>query len=375
VNFEYKHPTKVLFGENTLEKLGEEASVLGKKALVVTGRTFAKKYGYIDRIRKILEERGVKAFFFSEVEPNPSIETVKRGVEVAKMEGVDLFIAFGGGSPMDAAKAIDVVYAFGGAVEEWIYPNKVVKEKPYPIIAIPTTHGTGSEVTKYSVLTDTKAGKKVVVVGEGILPDVAILDSSVLEHLPKVQAASTGLDALSHAIEAYFSKRSNPLSDLFALESTRIVFESLPCSVEGDMKCREQVFYASMLAGYAINIAGTNIGHGLGYELTVRKGLPHGFANLMILPEACVYYERYLPDKTRRLLEYIGLKGIPGGLKEAILLLKRKVGAPMSLREIGVTREELDSIIEKALTYERNLSNSPVELSREDVRKIFENIF
>lgn len=375
MNFEYRHSTKVLFGENYLEKLGEEAKALGKKALVVTGRTFAKKYGYVDRIRRILEESGVKAAFFSEVEPNPSIETVKRGVEVAKREGVNLFIAFGGGSPMDAAKAINVVYALGGAVEDWIYPSRIVKEKPYPIVAVPTTHGTGSEVTKYSVLTDTKAGKKVVVVGEGILPDVAILDPSVLKHLPKVQAASTGLDALSHDIEAYFSKKSTPLSDLFALESTRIIFENLPCSVEGDMKCRERVFYASMLAGYAINVAGTNIGHGLGYELTVRKGLPHGFANLMILPEACLYYERYLPDKTRRLLEYIGLRGIPGGLREAVLLIKRKVGAPMSLREIGVTRKELDSIIEKALTYERNLSNSPVKISREDVRRMFENIF
>ncbi len=370
--FTYRHPTKVVFGRGALEKLGEEAAALGKKALVVTGRNFAKKHGYLDRIGGLLRKAGVEPVFFPEVEPNPSLETVDRGAEVARREGVDLYVAFGGGSAMDAAKAIDVVATLGGRAADWVYP-KVVEEKVKPIIALPTTHGTGSEVTKYSVLTDTGRGVKTVVVGDGILPDVALLDPEPLKHLPAEQAAATGLDALSHAVEAYFSRKATPLSDLFALEAARLVFANLPCAVRGSLECRTEMLYASMLAGYAINVAGTNIGHGLGYEITVRKGVPHGFANLLILPHAAGIYAFAAPDKMDELLDRLGIYGLPGGLKEALEVLKKTVGAPMTLRDVGFTEKDIDYLVEKAALYKRNLANAPIELSEDDIRGIYES--
>lgn len=273
---------------------------------------------------------------------------------------------------MDAAKAIDVVATLGGRAADWVYP-KVVEEKVKPIIALPTTHGTGSEVTKYSVLTDTGRGVKTVVVGDGILPDVALLDPEPLKHLPTEQAAATGLDALSHAVEAYFSRKATPLSDLFALEAARLVFANLPCAVRGSLECRTEMLYASMLAGYAINVAGTNIGHGLGYEITVRKGVPHGFANLLILPHAAGIYAFAAPDKMDELLDRLGIYGLPGGLKEALEVLKKTVGAPMTLRDVGFTEKDIDYLVEKAALYKRNLANAPIELSEDDIRGIYES--
>ncbi len=369
--FTYRHPTKVVFGQGALGKLGEEAARLGRKALVVTGRSFAKKHGYLDSIGNALREAGVEPVFYPEVEPNPGFGTVDKGAELARREGVDLYIAFGGGSAMDAAKAIDVVATLGGKAADWVYP-KVVSEKVKPIIAIPTTHGTGSEVTKYAVLTDPEKKVKTVVVGDGIIPDVALLDPEPLRHLPEEQAAATGLDALSHAIEAYFSSKATPLSDMFALEAARIIFGSLPCAVKGGLECRSEMLYASMLAGYAINIAGTNIGHGLGYEITVRKGVPHGFANLLILPHAVGLYAFALPDKMETLLDRLGVYGLPGGLKEALETLKKIVGAPMTLRDVGFTEKDIDVLVERAKLYERNLANTPVELSEDDIRGIYE---
>ncbi len=372
--FTYRHTTKVVFGKGALNRLGEEAAKLGSKALVVTGKHFAKKHGYLDRISEALKASGVEPVLYPEVEPNPSFGTVDRGAEIARKEGVDLYVAFGGGSAMDAAKAIDVVATLGGRAADWVYP-KVVSEKVKPIIAIPTTHGTGSEVTKYAVLTDTERGMKTVVVGDGILPDVALLDPEPLRHLPGEQAAATGLDALSHAIESYFSSKATPLSDLFAVEAARIIFGNLPCAVKGSLECREEMLYASMLAGYAINIAGTNVGHGLGYEITVRKGVPHGFANLLILPHAAPYYALAAPDKMEELLDKLCLSGLPGGLKESLEALKRNVGAPMRLRDVGFTEEELESLIERAVLYRRNLANAPLDLSEEDIRNIYLSAF
>lgn len=354
-----------------MRELGKASEGLGKRALIVTGRTFAIKYGYLDLMRKQLEEKGVQTASFSDVEPNPTLATVMRCVEAAQRASADFFVAFGGGSVIDTAKAANVVYTLGGRVEDYLHP-KTVDGKLHPLVAIPTTHGTGSEVTKYSVLVNEGTAMKVTVSGEAVYPTVALLDPEVLVHLPRDQAVATGLDALSHAVEAYFSKRANPFSDIFALESSRITARYLPCAVEGVFECREQLLFASLLAGYAINFTGTNIGHGLGYSLTVRYGLPHGLANMMILPGAAVYYEAYLPERTKTYLEQLGFDSVPGGLRELLTELKRLIGAPLRLRELGIRMEDLEKLVSDGLRYQRNLQNSPFDFREEHARKIFE---
>ncbi len=375
INIVFNQPGKVLFYKNSLNDLGTIAKSFGKKTLVVTGKTFAKKYGYIERIRNILESNGLHVTFFSEVEPNPSIRTVERGIKVAKKEKVDLYIAFGGGSAIDAMKAINVVDSLGGKVTDYFYPN-VVEDKVKPMIAIPTTHGTGSEVTKYSILTDTENVRKIAISGPGIVPDIALLDPLVLKHLPSSISASTGLDALSHAIEAYFSKKSDAMSDIFALESVNIIFNYLPCAVKGDMKCREHMFFASLLAGIAINHAGTNIAHGLSYYLTVSKNVPHGFACALILSEAVEILSEALPEKTERMAKKLGLEvEYSKTLKRNIKNLLKEVGAPTNLEEIGFHREDIGILIEEALGYRRNLENSPLKVGEEIIKTIYENLF
>ena len=375
INIVFNQPGKVLFYKNSLNDLGTIAKSFGKKTLVVTGKTFAKKYGYIERIRNILESNGLHVTFFSEVEPNPSIRTVERGIKVAKKEKVDLYIAFGGGSAIDAMKAINVVDSLGGKVTDYFYPN-VVEDKVKPMIAIPTTHGTGSEVTKYSILTDTENVRKIAISGPGIVPDIALLDPLVLKHLPSSISASTGLDALSHAIEAYFSKKSDAMSDIFALESVNIIFYYLPCAVKGDMKCREHMFFASLLAGIAINHAGTNIAHGLSYYLTVSKNVPHGFACALILSEAVEILSEALPEKTERMAKKLGLEvEYSKTLKRNIKNLLKEVGAPTNLEEIGFHREDIGILIEEALGYRRNLENSPLKVGEEIIKTIYENLF
>ncbi|ABL78406.1 iron-containing alcohol dehydrogenase [Thermofilum pendens] len=373
LRFTHKHPTTVVFERGSLNRLGELVKGLGGKALVVTGRQFAKKYGYDSLIKSQLESAGVEVYFFSEVEPNPTIETADRCAEAARKAGVDFFVAFGGGSVIDVAKAANVVYSLGGSAKDYLWPRNV-EEKLRPLVAVPTTHGTGSEVTKYSVLVDRETGMKVAVSGSGLLPTLAVLDPLVLKHLPSDQSASTGLDALSHAIEAFFSSRATPFTDMFALEASRIAFRKLPCAVEGFLDCREWMLYASMLAGYAINYTGTNIGHGLGYPLTTRLNLPHGFANTVPLLGALEYYEKYAPERARLFAEHVGATGV-GGLRGLFKELCREVGAPTSLSGLGVRREELDDYVREGLKYKRNLSNAPFEVTEEIVRDIYERVF
>ncbi|MEZ0346431.1 MAG: iron-containing alcohol dehydrogenase [Infirmifilum sp.] len=367
-------PTKIIFRRGSLDSVGEVASKHGASALVLTGRTFARKYGYTERIRLALEKAGLKVSFFQDIEPNPTLSTVSRALEAARKADCDIFIAFGGGSVIDTAKAVNVVYTLGGTVSDYLYP-KTVDQRLKPLVAIPTTHGTGSEVTKYSVLVDEEHRLKTTVSGEGVYPDYAILDPEVLRYLPRDQSASTGLDALSHAIEAYFSRRSNPYAEMLALEASSLIFKYLPCAVSGILDCREKVFYASLLAGIAINYGGTNIGHGLGYALTVELGVPHGLANLMILPGASRFYEGLLPEKAEAFFEKTGIPRAPGGLGENLQSLKASVGAPLRLREIGVSREMLPHFIAEGLRYQRNLSNAPFDVDEEMVKEILELVF
>ncbi|UNQ73016.1 iron-containing alcohol dehydrogenase [Infirmifilum sp. NZ] len=373
-SFSVAQPTRVVFGRGSLEKVGELASAAGSRALVITGRTFARRYGYDDKIRRFLEQHGVKVGFFQEVEPNPTYSTVRRCLEVARSMDVEVFVAFGGGSVIDVAKAVNVVYTLGGDVSDYVYP-KAVNQKLKPLIAVPTTHGTGSEVTKYSVLVDESTKMKVAISGEGLYPDFALLDPEVLRHLPREQSASTGLDALSHAVEAYFSRRSNPYSDLMALEAARISFMYLPCAVSGVLECREKMLFASMIAGIAINHTGTNVGHGLGYTLTVEYGLPHGFANAVILPGAARFYEAYMPEKAERFFEAVGISRPPGGLEEALRSLMASVGAPLRLRDLGVPGERLEELVRDGLRYQRNLANAPFEITEEVAREIYSLVY
>ncbi|HDD34000.1 MAG TPA: iron-containing alcohol dehydrogenase [Thermofilaceae archaeon] len=373
ISFNFVQPGRVVFHRGCVAELGREASKLGSKALLVTGTRFARRSGYLDKLKSSLEECGLSVVVFDRVEPNPSLETVDRGARLAIESRVDLVVGFGGGSPMDAAKGIAVVAKLGGSAADYIYP-RIIEEEVLPIVAIPTTTGTGSEVTRYAVLTDTGTRKKVVIVGYPIVPRVALLDPDVADYMPGRLAAGTGFDALSHALEAYMSRRATPISDLFARESVRLIVENLVEAVRGSKEAREAMMYASMLAGVAINHAGTTLVHGLGYYLTTHHDVHHGLANAMLLPYAIEFYARAIGDKLDRLASELGLRGWRGLLEE-VVRLEDEVGIPENLSTLGLSEGELGEMVRVAMSYKRNLENGPIVPSPDEVRAIYAKCF
>jgi len=371
-------PARIVFGRGRLQELGSYVNRLGDKVLLVTGRTFARKHGYIELLTSNMESAGVKVFVFDKVEENPSIETVESGSSLGRSLNVDIVVGFGGGSAMDAAKAIALLSAKGGSIKDYIHPY-VVEDEILPIIAIPTTCGTGSEVTRYALLSDLTAKRKVVVAGYPLIPKIAIIDPDVLKHLPVNLTIYTALDAFSHSIEAYWSKSSQPLSDMFALESMKIILRDLR-EASYKPEARDSLHYASLLGGLAINCAGTTVIHGLGYYLTTHHGIHHGLANSIFLPLAVKFNAPEIPDKILQLIGHLGfecenLNEAVNKLVEKIVKLETELEVPTNLRDLGVRRDEIDIFVANTMQYRRNLENNPRTVSEEDVRRFFTDAF
>ncbi len=366
--FTFHLQTRILFGRGSLNRLGVEAAKLGDRCLLVTGRSFARRSGYLNTLVEILEESGLKTTVFDRVEPNPSIETVYKGAEEGWKNSCNLVVALGGGSAMDAAKGIAFLSKSRARLEESFAPNEV--DEALPMVAIPTTCGTGSEVTRYAVLTSVGRRRKEVLLGNPLTPSVAIADSNLLDSLASELVAYTGFDALSHAMEAFLSKESTPISDFFSLEAARIILGNIVEAVEGAAQARENMLYASMLAGVAINCAGTVAVHGMGYYLTNYHGVHHGLANGVLLPHVL----RFELQRSLSRLEDAAMKlGFEKGerLIERVEKVARITGIPGSLIELGVKPSELDAMVADALSYARNLDKHPSPLTSDDVRRIY----
>ncbi len=368
-------PAKVYFGDNSIEVLGEEARRLGTKALFVTTNRarVARKTGYYDKIMELLKSSGLSVYEYIEVEHDPPIDNVMRAVELFKDKGVDLIVAFGGGSALDAGKAIAVGLSLGD-VRRYVFPN-MVEEEVIPVIAIPTTCGTGSEVTRYSILTDKAINKKVALTGYPIIPRVAIVDPLTLKTLPGNLTAWTGFDALSHALEAYLSRKSNPLIEPIALEAAKLVVDNIVEAYKGSMNAKRKLHLASTMAGLAINTAGTTMVHGLGYYLTTHHGVHHGLANAVYLPFVLKYNLENIDDrKVSKLLKTFNTETVDEFLSTICRTLDA-TGIPSSLAELGLSQSELEAMVRNALEYRRNMENNPVEVNEETLRTVILSAF
>jgi len=372
-------PRKLIFGEDSINQLPEALQDLGLKgkAMLVTGRRFARESGYLDRLGSLLTSHGTDVVVFDEVEPNPSVETVEKGGKLARDEGVGFVIGFGGGSAMDAAKGIAILAAQGGSLRDYYYPAEL-KEPVLSIIAVPTTCGTGSEVTKYAVFSE--GLRKNVVASDRIVPTAAILDPQVLRHLPAKILAHTAMDALAHALEAYFHVKADLLSETFSLRALKLILKNFKQAYDGEMTYRKRLFYASMLAGFAINLTGTVIPHGLGYYLTERFEIPHGLATSLFLSQFIKFMAERLPERVVELAEGIGFEVSDAEeagrmLAAKIDELKRYAGLPLSLLEASVPERELQRVIDEGLSYRRNLENCQAKVAAEDIRRIVEQAF
>lgn len=370
IRFDFMAPTEVRFGAGRLPEIGEAAK-LGKKALLVSGRKFAKATGLLDKVRRALEREGAEVVEFAQVEPDPRFPTVEGGAEVCRAEGCDFVVAVGGGSAMDAAKAISVLATNDGRAADFVGVDKFDRD-PLPLACVPTTAGTGSEVTRYSVLVDPETGLKRVIVSFRLLPKLAVLDPEVTLTLPRELTVSTGLDALCHAVEGLFSVNSSPLTDTLAIESVRTIWDALPKLVEAldDLELRTKMLYASLVAGYALNMTGTILAHGLGYTLTTDFGIPHGLASALMLPAVLERVAPSRPEKAQLLASALGVDvgQIPGTLREFL----GRLGAPRNLREAGLGPEALPTLEAKAVpSCQRVAANTPGSYTLADYLEIY----
>lgn len=290
-------PVKVFFQENAVKENGKELAMLGKKAMIVTGKHSSKVNGSLDDVVKAFTDNNIPYVIFDDIEENPSVETVAKAASMAVAEGVDFFVGIGGGSPMDASKAISLL-----AKNPELIPDARVKlyekseHKAYPVAAVPTTSGTGSEVTQYAILTlhDNHTKKSMA---HYVFPEVAFVDAGYLKTSSYKNMVSTCVDALAHAIESYLNTNSNDMNRVYAREAMRLwgLSKAGLLSEESFKNMSDEDYarfmHASVMAGMSIAHTGTSLPHGLSYPVTYEMGVPHGKAVGMFLPAFIKAYE------------------------------------------------------------------------------------
>lgn len=359
--------TKVYFGCGSLDKYIDEIGTLGKRILMVSGRHSVKVSGLLDRIEKRLKEKSLKCFEFCEVEENPAFQTLEQGSEVARRNSCDCVLGIGGGSAMDAAKGIAILVTNPGPAKEFAGEDKF-SNPPLPVVAIPTTAGTGSEINRYSVIVDKEENAKKTIASLSIMPRFSICDPELTLTLPPKLTASTGMDALSHAIEGYLSKKANPVSDVLDLEAIRLGASNLKRAFENgkDIEARANMLLSSLMAGMALNHTGTILAHGMGYALTLDYGLQHGHASGFLLP----YLLEHIYPKDKERIDRIG-EALGGYPWEVLKQLSKDIGMPIRLRDVGIKESELDKLSQRMLeNSSRSLKNIDFSFTEDDFKQV-----
>jgi len=379
-SIEYLMPVNIQFGPNRIEEAGDLVARLGKNALLVTGKKAMKKSGVTDRLISSLQDSSVKVTVFDEIFPNPTDDLVDKGAGIARKNGCDVIVGFGGGSAMDAAKGIAVVAALGGCLWDYIGENRVTGDA-IPMVAIPTTAGTGSETTPYAVFTNPEIYRKDAVVSQHTFPKMSIVDPSVMKTMPPSVTADTGFDALGHAIEAYMSILANPFADACSYESVRLIGEALVKAVRdgNDIDARGKMAIASSLAGMAIAQVGVVAGHGFAMAIGGLLNTSHGRTVGILLPHVMTYNLDTIPDKIARLAPALGLAVAGDSQKNAenviscIREMMHDIDYPTNLGSLGIRREDLQKIVDDSMNQE-DIDFNPRKFDRSSAEKFIDSI-
>lgn len=380
--YEFQLPTRIHYGRKSIELAADLMRAIGAhRVLIVSGRSRTASSPALAALCSSLEAAGVRCIRFPEVEADPSVDTVARGVSLYRQESCDAIIGFGGGSPIDCAKGIAASIGEGLPIERFIGTGRVFAAPVPPLVAIPTTAGTGTEVTNAAVFTLLDEGgtrRKKGTSGITLFPRAAIVDPELQMSMPPNLTAATGMDALTHAVEAYVSRMHTPMSDMFCLESIRLIGRSLriACQHGEDVEARSDMALAAMYAGVALSQASLGMVHGFAHAAGAMANLPHGLANAILLPYVM---ESLISDAGTRLAA-IGdaLTGrhdcSPADSVEAIRELNDAIGIPRSLSEAGVDSTLFEPMLADALGYRRRKA-SPRDFTDDELREVFARAF
>jgi alcohol dehydrogenase len=366
--FNFSLKTHIHFGMSTTNKIGEEAATIGAhKVLVVTDPGVAEA-GLLEPVLNSLQSAGITSIVFADVSSNPAAASVENAAAVARDECCDTVVAVGGGSPIDTAKGVAVVATLGGKVSDYEGWEKI-SGKPLPVIAIPTTAGTGSEVSYWAVISNLAGRRKMLVGSPKIAPVVALVDPAMTYTLPPSLTAYTGMDALTHAVEAFTSTLSNPISDVLALAAIERIGASLRRAVETpiDGVARSNMMLASTMAAMAFNSADLGAVHCMSEALGGMYDIHHGLANAILLPHVIAFNEPATPHKFGHIAVALGTK--KSGAAEAVRRLLEKLHFP-SLRQVGISEVDLPRLAELS-SQNISVSSNARSITKEDFLRLF----
>ncbi len=361
-------PTKIVFGEGVIPDSLPDIAHYGKIPLIVTGKGSARKSGLLDFIAGTLKNRNISYHTYEGVSPEPSTDDCMKVARVAAECGADTLVAIGGGSAMDVAKAAAVLVRNQGPIQTYFGEEKFQNE-PLPVIAIPTTCGSGSEITRYAVIIDRQSNTKKTISSERIIPKMAILDPAVIRTLPRNLIAGTGMDALCHAVEGFLSTKANHLTRIFSRESVGLILDSIEKAVQHPrIEYLSNLLLGSLYAGFVINHTGTIFIHGMAYGMTIRHQIHHGTANAICLPYALAFLKAH--NYEEEILELERIFSI-----DSIFEINRKIGIPIHLGELGIKQEDAHILAEMAVKgCERSFKNMKISVSKEEFVEIFSSM-
>jgi len=365
-------PTRIVTGVGCFEQIGAVARRYGERALVACGAKAMRRSGTLDRGMELLAQEGVSVTIYDKVVGEPTLPMVEAGRKLARERDVQVTIGLGGGSAMDAAKAIAGLYFEPGTVAEY-HAGRPLEGPTLPFLAIPTTAGTGAEVTKNAVLINPDSGLKKSIRSDQWFARVALVDPKLTLTVPPSVTASTGADALCQAIEAFVSIHAQPATDALAAEAIHLIGRSLVRAYEDgeDIAARAEMLYGSLLAGMALANARLGGVHGIAHPLGGHYGISHGVLCGLLLPYVMEYNLEYAGEKYARVARLLGGEGTPGGAVEAVRELLSRIGIPRHLEPLGVRREDFPTLVEESLP-SGSLKSNPRPLGAEDVYRLLE---
>ncbi|GAB3327943.1 iron-containing alcohol dehydrogenase [Haloplanus salinarum] len=381
MDFEFTHGPKVVSGTHSSRNIDSYLEQLGTDQPLIVTDPDIESAGLLDPVLETLDAAGREYVLFDEVKSNPTTTVVKDGTALAREESADCVVAIGGGSAIDTGKAISLLIPNGG---DWVDYEGVpdVSQGSLPLIAVPTTVGTGSEVTHVNVITDVNRDVKMTTATDELFPDIAILDPSLLESLPPAVTAATGMDSLTQAVEAYISPGANPITDALAIEATRMIGQSLRPAVSGtDMEALGTMQVATTMEGIAFHNAGLGLVHGMSEPVSGKFHTGHGITNAILLPEVLEFNLIACPDRYARLAEAMGeqtdglsTRAAADRFVDAVRTLAADIKIPPGLSDIGAEEAAISDLVDEAYDHVDS-ENNPREYTRDDLAAIYERAF